>query len=215
MASKDGRSENVKTPECRLAFAAGLFETRKNEEGTKENFNCVLLFDKKTDIGVLKNLALEAAKSSWGEKALEGLNSGAIRSPFLDGDGSNAISKKSMERHPGFAGTTFLRVSSGAKFKPKVVDANRNYVYDEEGCPSGCYGKAVVNAYTWDDPKQGKGVSFGISGFQKLRFEKEDRLGGGGGIDPDEWFDKVADTDTEAAKAATSEGKGAGGLFGN
>ena len=68
----------------------------------------------------------------------------------------------------------------------------------------------MLNAYTWDHPKNGRGVSFGISMFQKL--QEGERLGGSGGVDTDKFFESVADEGPVPEDATT--GAGASGLFG-
>ena len=75
---------------------------------------------------------------------------------------------------------------------------------------SGCYGKAVLNAFAWYNEQNGDGVSFGIQMFQKL--QEGERLGGGGGVDASQWMETVVDEGP--APEATRSGAGAGGLFG-
>lgn len=199
------RSEDVRTPECRFAFTRGLFELQTGESG-REYYGCTLLFPKTADISELKALAVKAAVAEWGEKAIQQIKDGVIKSPFLDGDGPQGISKKSGERNPGYAGNTFIRVTSGKEFKPKIVDRRMNPVVDVSGIPSGWYGKAVVNAFTWFNEKNGKGITFGISTIQ---VQREGESLGGGGADPSQFFEKLEDEKPTEQAAA----KGAQGLF--
>ena len=74
---------------------------------------------------------------------------------------------------------------------------------------SGCYVYAVVNAFTWENKEKGKGISFGLSMAQ---FVKDGENLGGGGADPEEFFEVIPDTGD--APASTKSGAGAGGLFG-
>lgn len=206
------RSEDLKTPEARFAFTRELFTAKagSDEPGAKKKFGCTLLFPKSADLSALKDAAVKAATEEWGDKAVQWIKDGVIKSPFLDGDGPQGIAKKTGERKEGHVGHTFIRVTSGETMKPVVVDRLRNPVVDAAGCPSGCYGFAVVNAFTWDNPKNGKGITFGISMAQVTR--PGEALGGGGGPDPDKFFEKIADEG--AAPEATKSGQGAGGLFG-
>jgi hypothetical protein len=203
------RSEDIKTPLARFAFTQHLFKAQEKESGGKQ-FNVTLLFPKTTDISALQDLALKAAVDEWGDKAKEMAKNGLIKSPFLDGDSKQGMSQKTGERHPGYEGCTFIRAVSGEEYKPKVFDQKRNPIMSAEDLYSGCYGYAVVNAFTWENAKNGKGISFGISLVQKAK--DGERLGGGGGADPDKYLETIADEGD--APAETKTGAGAAGLFG-
>jgi hypothetical protein len=205
------RSEDAKTPLAIVSFTRDLFEARERDNGSK-GYGCTLLFPKTTDISALQNLALAAAVDEWGAKAKDMIKNEVIKSPFLDGDGKQGINKKTGERNKGYAGHTFIRCTSGADYKPKVFDKRRNPVMEMEGCPSGSHVYAVVNAYTWENEKNGKGISFGISLVQVAKVAQGDEvLGGGGGPDPDKWLETIDDEGD--APAGTKSGEGAGGLF--
>ena len=206
------RSEDVKTPLAIASFTGDLFKARERDIGAK-GFGVTLLFPKTTSLAELEGVALAAAKEEWGEKAVQWIKDGVIKTPFLDGDGPQGVSKKSGERHAGYAGHRFIRCTSGVDYKPKVFDKRRNPVLDQDGCTSGSHVYAVVNAYTWDNAQNGKGISFGVSLVQVAKLaEGADVLGGGGGADPDKFFDKI--DDEGEAPAETKGGAGAGGLFG-
>lgn len=203
------RSEDVKTSLARVAFADGLFTPRKDDKGN-ESWTCSLLFPKPDTLTALKEAAVKAAKEEWGDKAEAWIKDGTIKSPFLDGDGKQGKSKKTGEPHAGFPGTTFIRVKSGKDYRPKLVNQKVLPITDKEELYSGCYVYAVVNAFTWENKENGKGVTFGISMMQKAK--DGERLGGGGG-DPDEYFEKI-DDEGDAPKE-TKTGAGVGGfLFG-
>ncbi|MFK3857786.1 ssDNA-binding protein [Agrobacterium pusense] len=205
------RSQDARTPLAIASYTKDLFEARERDNGTKGH-GCTLLFPKTTDISGLQNLALEAAVDEWGEKAKQWIKDEVIKSPFLDGDGKQAINKKTGERNKGYAGHVFIRCTSGADYKPKVFDKRRNPVLEVDGCPSGSQVYAVVNAYTWENEKNGKGISFGISLVQVVKVAQgEEVLGGGGGPDPDKWLEVIDDEGD--APDSTKGGAGAAGLF--
>lgn len=205
------RSKDLKTPLAVVSFAQNLFEARTDDFG-KSSYGCTLLFPKTADISELKNLALEAAKEEWGDKALDWIKNEVIKSPFLDGDGKQGRNKDG-EPMKGFTGHTFIRCKSGAEYKPKVFDKHRNPVFDKGEVPSGSQVYAVVNAFTWDNPRNGKGITFGISLVQVVKKATGDEvLGGSGGPDEKQFFEKIEDTGD--APAATKDGSGAAGLFG-
>lgn len=203
------RSADLKTPLARLAFANGLFELQTTQSGKKQ-WNCTLLFAKGSDISSLQELAVAAAVEEWGDKAKQMIKDGIIKSPFLDGDGKQGKSKKTGEPHEGFPGHTFIRCTSGEDYRPKLVNQKVLPITSKDELYSGCFVFAVVNAFTWENKENGKGITFGISMLQKAK--EGDRLGGSGGGNPDEHFETIADEGD--APAETKKGEGAGGLFG-
>lgn len=203
------RSADARTPEARLAFSQGLWEIQTSDTGRK-SWTCTLLFPKTVDIAALHNLALAAAVEEWGDKAKQMIKDGIIKSPFLDGDGKQGKSKKTGEPHAGFPGHTFIRCTSGEDYRPKLVNQKVLPITDKANLKSGDYCYAVVNAFTWENKENGKGITFGVSMIQKTR--DGDSLGGGGAGDPTEYFEKIDDEGD--APAETKTGEGAGGLFG-
>lgn len=203
------RSADIKTPKARIAFAQSLITPQERDNGKKQ-YGCSLLFPKGADLSVLQAAALEAAEQEWGDKAKQWIKDGLVKSPFLDGDGKQALNKKTGERHQGYEGHTFIRVISGADYPPKLFDRRRQPIVGKDELYSGCYGYAVVNAFTWENKENGKGISFSISMLQKV--EDGERLGGAGGPDPEAHFEVL--DDAGAAPASTKSGAGAAGLFG-
>jgi hypothetical protein len=203
------RSRDARTKEARLAFSNGLFEIQTSDTGRK-SWTCTLLFPKTSDISELHDLALEAAKEEWGDKAVQMIKDGIVKSPFLDGDGKQGKSKKTGEPHAGFPGHTFIRCTSGEDYRPKLVNQKVLPITGKDQLGSGDYVYAVVNAFTWENKENGKGITFGISMVQKTR--DGESLGGGGAGDPTEYFEKIADEGD--APEETKSGAGAGGLFG-
>lgn len=228
MSFVKARSENFKLQNVRLTFA-NLFRPQKHDDG-KLSFNCTLLYPKalpalvgvKADGGTVNvpDLVAAVVKEAWGDAGLELARSGVIKTPFLDGDGPQAVSKKTGKRHAGFEGHKFIRV---ARPKFAVTDApNPPELYgatlgadgklvkltQPSEMYSGCYVHAVINAFAWEHPQSGKGLSFGL---QMLQFAKEgEKLGGDGGPDAGAFFQGAAPTEKPAAVA---NGAGAGGLF--
>lgn len=202
-------TEPQRSPLARIAFVNLLKPGERLDSKTKqmaEHYNCNLLWPKSEDLSVLRKMVVEAAVAEWGDKAKELLNNGAIRNPFLDGDGPQAVSKKTGERYAGFAGTTFARV--GSKQRPKMVTRRMEPVTTSEELYPGCYVYAVLNAYTWSTDT-GRGVSLGLSMIQVVK--DGERLGGGGGGDPDKFFEKI--DDEPDGPTSGDKPKDAGGLF--
>jgi hypothetical protein len=205
------KSEDFKSPPCRVSYAQNLFEARALEEGKPKKFGCSLIFDVK-DKPALEKVLAGVIVAEWGEKGIERAKAALIKSPILAGDGKEARNKTTGEVHPGLgADKCFIRVSSlyepAVRYKSQNVPAKYGNGPDE--IKSGDYGFAVLNAFAWHNDKSGDGVSFGIQYFQKTA--DGESLGGTGGVDVGQYYEKIADTG--AAPAATA-GAGAGGLFG-
>jgi len=203
------RSADFKTSLCRVSFANSLFKPRAQQEGGVEKYGCTLIFEKSGDRSAMDAAVKGVIVAQWGDKGLERAKAGLIKSPFLDGAGKEARNKKTGELHPGFGPDVFfLRVQSVRqpvlRYKSEHLPATEEEIY------SGCYGKAVLNAFAWTNAQNGDGVSFGIQFFQKIK--DGDRLGGSGGVDAGKWMESVPDEGE--APEATRTGAGAGGLFG-
>lgn len=218
------RSDDFKTPPCRLSFANSLFKARpgSNEPGAKLKFGCTLIFPK-TDMTAktimyrgalvsLQDIVAGVIVEQWGEKGLEKAKAGLIKSPFLAGDGKEARSKKTGDLHGGMSSDVFFIRTQANADRPPVVSASATAVIPatEKEVYSGCYGFAAINAFCWTHTQNGDGVSFGIQAFYKKA--DGESLGGSGGGDPEKWLETVEDTG--AAPASTQTGAGAGGLFG-
>jgi hypothetical protein len=206
------RSADAKTPLATFAFTNGVFELQTQESGKKQ-WGLSALFAKGADISSLQKLAVDAAVEEWGDKARQMIKDKLIHSPFLDGDGPQGKSKKTGEPHKGFPGTTFLRLISGEAYRPKLVNKQVLPIASKDEFPSGSQGYAIVNAFTWENDAKGKGVSFGVSMIQVSKVAQGDEVlgGSGGGGNPDDHFEKIADAGD--APDSTKSGDGAAGLF--
>jgi hypothetical protein len=203
------RSKDVKTGLVRAAFVDSLFKPQADDFG-KNWWTCTLLIPKSEPLTLYEGLILEAGTAEWGDKFKSLRQNKLIHNPILDGDGPQGCHKKTGERYAGFANSWFIRVKSGEAYRPALIDRQKLPIVDREKLYSGCYGYAVINCFTWENEKKGKGLTFGISMFQSA--EKGERLGGGGGVDVDKWAEVIPDEGE--APAAVKTGAGAGGLFG-
>lgn len=202
--------------ETRVSYAQYCFGANTTESGKKQ-FQGTFLFPKTIDKSALDALVLEVLVEEFGGKmggqagVIDAVKNGVIKSPFLDGDGKQGRDKEGQPK-PGYAGHWFIRCTSGEEYPPKMFMSRNGAVVPatKSDVKSGDYGFPVVNAYTWDNPKNGKGASFGFSMFMKSR--DGESLGGGAPSNPDGYFEAIKDEG--AAPDATKGGAGAGGLFG-
>jgi len=208
------RSEEFKSELCRVSFAQDLFKAKPKDSkdpNSRLTFGCTLIFPK---VPATARLAMEkiiagVCEEAWPGKSVAMIKAGLIKSPFLDGASKSAHNQSTGELHPGMGPDVFFIRTQSQKQPPcfhgwPAVPATNENVY------SGCYGKAVLNVFAWHDDRQGNGLSFGISMFQKL--QEGEKIGGSGGVDADKWLETIADEG--AAPESTKGGAGAGGLFG-
>jgi hypothetical protein len=85
----------------------------------------------------------------------------------------------------------FITFKATEKYKPGVVDANVKDIIEPREFYSGCYARASVRAYVYDN-KGNRGVGFGLNNVQKLR-DGEPLGGSGGPARPSDEFQAVAE----------------------
>lgn len=226
MSFVKARSQDIKLENMRGTFLFLLKpQKRTNNDGTvKLTYSGSFLWPKPADLlgktadGSPINVMEEAVKTAvegFGDKAVEMIKNGVIPNPFLDGDGKQAVSTKTGERHPGFAGNKFIRTSATAEFPPTCFDDKLGAdgklvkVTDPKRMKWGAYYNVVTNILAWEHPQSGKGLSFGLS---LVQFAKDgEQLGKDmGGSDPNSFFAPVGGA---AAATGGDTSKGAGGLF--
>lgn len=221
------RSPDFKLESMRLSFPNLLKPQKMEENGVvKLKYNGTFLWPKtagglglfgidgqKNKIDVA-DLALKTAVAQWGDKAAEWIKNGTIKTPFLDGDGPQGASKKTGERHAGYAGHRFIRAGANEDRQPQLFtnrkgsDGKLVPVTEADQLYPGCFVNVVVNLYCWEHTKNGKGLSFGLN---MVQFAKDGERLGGGGSSASDFFDGIEDTGE--APAATQGGEGAAGLF--
>lgn len=179
------------TPEFRVSFPA-VFEA-KSFKGQEAQFSVVMLFDKKTDLKELRKIALNAAEEKWGSDQKKWPKD--FRRPFRDGD----VEKPDTIGYPG---TVF--VSAKSKTQPGLVGPSRQPILNAKDFYAGCYARAEVIAFAYDNI--GNGVSFSLQNIQKLR--DGDSLSGR--KNAEDVFDAVTDSSEDAASYASGDDMGIG-----
>lgn len=149
----EAKIKKVVTPTFRVSFPA-VFQAKLNELSGKTEYSIVMLIDKKSDLTGMKKLAADAAREKWGEKIPQG-----IRNPFRDGDTEKA-------GREGYEGCYFITAKSTQK--PGVVDESLQPIINVEDFYPGCYARATVTAYAYDN-KGNRGVAFGLQNLQKVK----------------------------------------------
>jgi len=169
--------KRVVTPMFRASYAH-VFKATAMEGSDEKNYSISMIFPKSTDLKPIKAAIQAAIKEKWGDKKPKGL-----RLPFRDGD-------EEREEDEAYAESIFINCKS--KNKPGIIDRDRNDILDESEFYSGCYARATVTAYAWDN-KFGKGVSLGLDNLQKLK--DGEPLGGRAPDAADDFEDDLDDLD--------------------
>lgn len=129
------------------------------KDGAKK-YSITMLFPKDADLSAIK-LAMKNAKiQKWGADPKNWPK--GLESPVTDGD-----SPKNEDKE-GYAGHWAIKASSSEDQKPTVVDKNVEPIMDQSEFYPGCFARASILAYIWDN-EFGKGVGFILDHVQKMR----------------------------------------------
>lgn len=157
--------------------------------GGAEKFSTMLIIPK-TDsytLGKIKE-AIQAAKDAWVAKGKK--LPAQLKSTLHDGDGT--MPNSGEEYGPECKGCYVMNVSSNKK--PVLVYFDKTPITEESELYSGCYGRAIINFYVYDN-QGNKGISAGLMGIQKLT---DGEPLGGGVVRDEDWddgFEGAPDTD--------------------
>ncbi len=178
---KKFEGKKVMTPRFRCAFAR-VFEPEAFAEGQQELYSVTMLFPKgESDISEMKKIAVEAKKDKWGNKPPK-----KLKTPFKNGDAEE------YSDYDGYENMIVVRCTS--KWKPGIVDRKLQNITDESEFYSGCWARATVQAFAYDNI--GKGVSFALQNLQKL--DDDDPFAGKAKAEDD--FDDEMSEKSETAK---------------
>ena len=156
-------STKVVTGKVRFSYC-NIWEP-KAVDGGEPKYSVNLLIPKSDTVtlGKIKAAMKEAAENFRKKNGAASLPASPI-TPLHDGDGTKPNSGEPYG--PECKGHWVMTVSSSAKQKPIVVDAAGNAILDPSEVYSGCYGRASINFYGYNNRKKGIGV--GLLAIQKL-----------------------------------------------
>lgn len=153
--------KRIQTPMFRVSFPS-VFEASSYEGGAPKFSVCAVwtpkLFTPKDKElwAAMKLLADEVSLEKF-KKKLDALPAN-FKKPFRDGN-----EKADLE---GFGeGKVFSNLSS--KMRPGIIDRDRAPITDPEDFYPGCFARATITAYAYDNV--GKGVAFGLQNLQKIK----------------------------------------------
>lgn len=155
---------NINTPTFRVSYP-NVFKAKKNDLNGKDEFSVVALFKKGEDLTALKAAAAKAITDKWGPDKFKWPQN--LRTPFrLQEERAKEVDGKRILPAGHEEGAVFLNLKSSQR--PGVVDQNVQDILDESQFYAGCFARASVNAYAYDQ-KGNRGVSFGLGNIQKVK----------------------------------------------
>jgi hypothetical protein len=168
------RNTKVVTGKVRFSFV-NVFEARTFGEGQTPKYSVMLLIPK-TDVATIGRIkkAIDAAAQKGLATKFGGKLPAVLKTTLKDADkDTNQDGELFADIWPYAAGHYILNVSS--KNQPQIVDAELNPIINPVEFYSGCYGRASINFFAFNN-NGNKGISAGLNNLQKL--EDGEPLGG-------------------------------------
>ena len=167
-------STKVVTGKVRFSFV-NVFEPKAFGENQTPKYSVMLLIPK-SDVGTLDRMrkAIEAAAEKGKATKFGGKIPTVLKSTLKDADvDTNQDGDVFADLWDYAKNHYILNVSS--KIAPQIVDAERNPIINPADFYSGCYGRASINFFAYNN-NGNKGISAGLGNLQKL--EDGEPLGG-------------------------------------
>ena len=152
-------STKVITGKVRFSYAH-VFEPVAMAESQDAKYQVSILIPK-SDLKTLEKIekAIEAAKVVGKDKiSKNGKIMPGLKMPLRDGD-------EDRPDNPEYADCMFINCSS--KIKPGIVDKDLNPIMSQDEFYSGCYGRASINFYAFNNAGN-RGIACGLNNLQKL-----------------------------------------------
>ena len=162
-----------------------IFRSRAFRDGQDAKYSICLLIPKKDKATLAKikkaidDAIEEGISSKWGGKRPK-----TLHLPLRDGDEERA------DEDPEYEGMYFLNANSTQK--PGIIDRDRNEILDSDEVYSGCWGRASINFFPYDNTGN-RGIGVGLNNIQKLKDDK--RLGAARASAEDDFADDFNDDD--------------------
>ena len=157
----------VVTGECRLSFV-NLFEPKAMNEGDVPKYSVTAIIPK-TDVKTVEAIkaAINAAAEAGAQKHFGGRVPVSVNHTFKDGDTEvDDLGELKNVKYPEYKNSYYIRLST--KFKPKVLDANRQEIIDPTEVYSGMYGKVSMPFFAYSGDGR-RGVSAVLNNAMKTR----------------------------------------------
>lgn len=158
----------VVTGKVRFSFV-NVFEPKQYGENTEKKYSVMLLIPKTDTVTIDKiHKAIQAAAEKGKATKFGGKLPPVLKNTLKDADiDTNQDGEKYVDLWPEAAGHYILNVSS--KLAPGIVDAERQPIINPVEFYSGCYGRASINFFAYNN-NGNKGISAGLNNLQKLEY---------------------------------------------
>lgn len=156
----------VVTGKVRFSFVH-VFEARAFGDGQAPKYSVMLLIPK-SDVGTMSRIkgAIDAAANKGLSAKFGGKLPAVLKTTVKDADkDADQDGELFASKWPYTVGHYILSVSS--KSKPGIVDAQCNPIINPTDFYSGCYGRASINFFAFNN-NGNKGISAGLNNLQKL-----------------------------------------------
>ncbi len=156
MANDTNASTKVITGKVRFSYA-NIWEPKSINDG-EEKYSVSLIIPK-SDTKTLNEIkaAIEQAKKD-GLSKFGGKIPSNLKLPLRDGD---------VDRVEDEAYKDSYFINANSKDRPQVVDRNVKPILDQNEVYSGCYGRASINFYAFNQ-NGNRGIACGLGNLQKL-----------------------------------------------
>jgi hypothetical protein len=185
------QSTKVITGLVRFSYVK-VWKPEAMEDGDKKKYSVSLIISKEDKATLDKiNAAVEAAKQDGKKRKWDGKMPPTLKLPLRDGD-------KERPDDEAYANSYFL--NAVCTTKPGIVgtekdkDGKPKEITDEAEVYSGCYGRASINFYPFNE-RGNKGVACGLNNIQKVK--DGEALGGGRSKASDDFGDDFAADDDD------------------
>ncbi len=160
--AKEAPATEMTTGEIRVSFPQ--LWVAKSFKGGPPKFSSILMVPKSDKKTVSKIQACIAAATQDGKVSKwKGVIPKALDNPLHDGDEQFTLGKKGEE----FKGHYYLNAKSNADAKPFVFDEAGNVVLDQSKVYAGCYARAAIQFFPYDNA--GTGIGVGLIGLKKTK----------------------------------------------
>lgn len=159
-------STRVITGKVRFSFVS-VFEAKAFQEGLPPKYSVMLLIPK-SDVGTIKRIrtAIDAAAQKGLSTKFGGKMPNVLQTTLKDADvDTDRDGTVFAEKWDYTKGHYILNAST--KNQPQIVDAQLNPIINPTEFYSGCYGRASINFFAFNNSGN-KGISAGLNNLQKL-----------------------------------------------
>lgn len=155
----------VMTPKFRVSYPS-VFKAKKNDLNGMDEYSLVALFEKGADMSQMQKACEIAAEEKWGKDKKKWPPN--MRKPFRNQGEKKKVDEATGKEYlpePLVDGAVYMNLKS--KQRPQIVDQNVTPIIDESDFYPGCFARATVNFYAYDQ-KGNKGVGVGLINLQKV-----------------------------------------------